>query len=329
VSDAPEQIGKIRLSAIAVEWLETQSFNPRLLAGEVASVLRTLPANQVLHSSVASATIYDTATGVGGITHGALADYFSFASQGTQPETISTGIDHALAAGVFISRTWINRVVDEAIQRAAAIAGYVSVANDQTSFSVAANGVPAKLTSPTPTPPNNALGYLKMHQVQQRQAGEKSAAEQLDTERNKAQQLAQENAELQAAINIKNAQIKALRTEVEDKDRETNTERRAKLKAENDAIELEEQLEEVMIFAECLRADNPLAPPELLLAFHCWCGITKDGTLDPARPGGTGVHKAVQSWLSRNGYTLNKCETERLCAVVSWRKRGSGAIRSL
>ncbi|WP_460427239.1 hypothetical protein [Azotobacter armeniacus] len=91
---------------------------------------------------------------------------------------------------------------------------------------------------------------------------------------------------------------------------------------------MEEQLEAAMVFAECLRADNPLSPPEMRLAFQCWRELTQDSTHNPAGIGGRGVHKVAAAWLERSGHKLNPEATARLFAVVSWRKRGAGAIRS-
>ena len=75
MSEVREQVGKVRLSVIVADWSDTQTINPRLLAREVACLLHTLPATQVLHESVASVSPYDSTAGAPGITHRALADY--------------------------------------------------------------------------------------------------------------------------------------------------------------------------------------------------------------------------------------------------------------
>ena len=72
--------------------------------------------------------------------------------------------------------------------------------------------------------------------------------------------------------------------------RDLNAERRLRVESQGDATRIEEQLELAMAFAECLRIDNPLSPPEMRLAFQCWNELTHGGTFNPAGPGGRGIH---------------------------------------
>lgn len=326
MSGVREQVGKIRLSVIVADWSDNQTINPRLLAREVAGLLHTLPADQVLHESVASVSIYDSTAGTPGITHRTLADYFDFASQGIHPETITTSTDKVIPAAVFIARTWMNRVVDEATQRAAAVAGYISVANDVTSLAVLASGARVGFDAPEAQPPSNMPGYLSMRQAHQRRSGETSAAGQLDAALVKAAEDDRKINELSAAIAIKDAQITALREEVENQERETNAERRAKLKAEDDAINLEEQLEQVMGLAEFMNPDNKLSPLVGRQLVSCWIYITKAGTFDAVAITGRGLHTHCKDWLSAREM-IPAGKVRMFTTALGWlsRKKG-GAI---
>lgn len=321
--------GRIKLDGIYSDWASGHHLNPRLLAFELAATLSTLaPLDQPiqpLHASVFSNGRSDRNIQ---ITHGALADYFIAASNGRAATTISTGSGPIPAADVLIWRKWIERLVDEATARTELAAGFAQPANDSVSVSMAVNGSAATSHAPGSLISSNSSIVLKAQQAQLRREGEKSACEQLDEHRIAKERAEQKVVELSALLETKTTQNQQLIDELELQRRELNEERRAKRETEDENLEFEERLEDAMVFAECLRPDNPLSPPELILAFQCWRELTQDGTNNPAGAGGRGVHPLVEAWLERNGYRLNKAETERLCAVVSWRKRGSGAIRS-
>uniref|UniRef100_UPI00262EEC3D hypothetical protein n=1 Tax=Pseudomonas sp. TaxID=306 RepID=UPI00262EEC3D len=169
---------------------------------------------------------------------------------------------------------------------------------------------------------------LKAQQAQLRREGEQSAAERLDAEQAARRRSDQDVVELRAQLAYKDAQITQLRDDAEQDRRVLSQAIRQQQEDSDLIISMEERLEDVMALAECLRADNEVSPPEFRLGFECWRTITRDGTHNPAGAGGRGVHGLVEDWLKDNGYKLNKEATERLCAVVSWRKRGAGAIRS-
>ncbi|WP_055136753.1 hypothetical protein [Pseudomonas corrugata] len=331
-ADGDNQIGpfgRIKLDGIYSDWASGHHLNPRLLAFELAAALSTLaPLDQPiqpLHASVFADGRSDRNIQ---ITHGALADYFIAASNGRAATTVSTGSGPIPAADVLIWRKWIERLVEEATARAELAAGFAQPANDSVSVSMAVNGSAATSHAPAPLIPSNSSIVLKAQQAQLRRVSEKSACEQLDELQIARERAEQKVVELSAQLETKTAQNQQLIDELELQRRELNEERRAKREAEDENLDFEERLEDAMVFAECLRPDNPLSPPELILAFQCWRELTQDGINNPAGAGGRGVHPLVEAWLERNGYRLNKAETERLCAVVSWRKRGSGAIRS-
>lgn len=324
-----EPFGRVKLDGIYSDWASSHHLNPRLLASELAATLETLaPLDQPiqsLHVSVFSGGRSDRNIH---ITHGALADYFTATSAGRASATISTNSGPIPAANVLIWRKWIERLVDEAATRTELATGFAKPANDGVSFSMAVNGSAATSYPPQSVIPSNSSIVLKTQQAQLRRDGEKSASEQLDEHRIAREMAEQKAIELSAQLEIKTTQYQQLMDELELQRREFNEERRARRDAEDESIRLEERLEQVMGLSELMRQDNPLSPPELIFALQCWRELTQDGIHNPAAAGGRGVHPLVEAWLERNGYRLNKTETERLCAIVSWRKRGSGAIRS-
>jgi hypothetical protein len=325
-----EPFGRIRLDRIYDDWASGHHLNPRLLASELAATLATcaLPNQpiQTMHASVFSNGRSDRSIAV---TFDALAAYFDSASAGQQALTIATSSGPVPAASVLIWRKWIERLVDETTERAEFAAGIAKPANDSGTFALAVNGsAAASHESPLPHLSGSAPAILKAHQAQLRREGEKSASEQLDEHRVAREKAEHKIVELSAQLETKTAQYQQLMDELELQRRELNDERRARRDAEDESIHIEERLEQVMGLAELMRQDNPLSPPELILALQCWQELTQDGMHNPAGAGGRGVHPLVEAWLERKGYQLNKSETERLCAVVSWRKRGSGAIRS-
>lgn len=321
--------GRIPLDRITTEWEVGHPINPRMLAGEVAGVLRTLaPPDHPIQEARVSAILGATTPGGNAVTFGALADYFHSAGQGRPAATIATSAGPAPASHVFIWRQWLDDLAREATARAVVVAGFAP-ANDSTTAAAVANGsLVARQADQPPPPSGSEPGYLKMRQAQQRREGERSAAEQLDAERIARQQDARELIELRAMLATKDAQVLQLREEAEELRRELSAAHRAKQGAEDEMIGMEEQLEAAMAFAECLRVDNEVSPPELRLAFQCWREITRDGTYNPAGPGGRGVHGLASTWLKENGHELSPEAKARFCAVLSWRKRGSGAIRS-
>lgn len=320
--------GRARLDRIAIEWAERHALYPQKLAEQMAGVLRSLsPDWATISPEKVGASLSDGPPGA--ITIGALADYFHQVGLGNAPRTITTTSGDVLTAAVTVDRAWIALPFAEAVKRAAFASGFAASANDSPSATAVANGSPAAYQTDQPPPPTGSEpGYLKMRQAQQRKEGESSAAEQLDAERIARQQDQRELIELRAMLATRDAQVLQLREENEELRRELSAARRAKLEAEDEMIGMEEQLEEAMAFAECLRADNEVSPPELRLAFQCWREITRDGTHNPAGPGGRGVHLLASDWLEDNGHVLRPDAKARFCAVLSWRKRGSGAIRT-
>ena len=93
-------------------------------------------------------------------------------------------------------------------------------------------------------------------------------------------------------------------------------------------VSLDDAHERLAVFSRCFNPHEALFPPELAMAFDCWRDLTHGGKHNPAGPGGRGVHYLVEGWVTQHRLTLNNDQFKRLKALVSWRKKGSGAIRS-
>lgn len=320
--------GRVRLDMIAIEQAEGRALDPALLAFQAAAVIRSLSPEWLVISAEKVGVSLSGGT-PGAITIGALADYFDAIGRGSTPRTIASTSGDALAAAVTVDRAWIAIPFAEAVKRAAFASGFASPLNDSPCAAAVANASPVtRQAEPSPPPSGSEHGYQKMLQDRQRREGERSAAEQLEVERIARQRAQQEAIGLLAEREALAEQLRQALDEIEQLSRKLSDTRRAKQQAEDDILHMEEQLEAAMAFAECLRVDNEVSPPEMRLAFQCWREITLDGTHNPAGPGGRGIHGLAEAWLRENGYKLNKDATARFCAVLSWRKRGSGAIRS-
>jgi len=323
------RFGRIPLDRITAEWEDGHPINPRLLAGEVAALLRKeVPADRPIFETCVSA-ILSAAPGGCAVMHGALADYFDSASFGKPAATITTTAGPVPASAVLVWRQWINRLADEATSRALYVAGRAIPAGDNYAGAMIANASPAaSQAEQPPLPSGSEPGYVAMRQREQRREAESSAAKQLEAKEIALQDALRREAAKDAMLATRDAQVLQLREESEQLRRKLSDARRAEREAQDEMIDMEERLEDAMAFAECLRADNEVSPPELRLAFQCWRAITMDGTHNPAGPGGRGIHGLAVEWLKENGHKLNQDATARFCAVLSWRKRGAGAIRS-
>ena len=321
-STPPPSIGRVRLSEIADDWSRTQALNPRLLAAELAGVLRTIaPDGKQLEGHHYSRAMFDLSAGAGGLTYWALADYFDSLG-GERPSTsVHTTTGPAPASTVLLSRTFVEQIVRAATSRAATAAGFIV----ETLPTLPAIGGAARKTHQPEPPPGSSPEVLAAHQAQQRQVGEQSAAEQLEAAR-LAQQKAERAAEKEQSLaDEARRQLAELRQENESLRQSLNVSARQLQAAQDDACNLEEQLEQGALFTEFLREENPLSPPEIRLAFSCWCALTRNSQHNPAGKGGRGVHGLVETWVKEQGLQLNKDQLSRLKATVNWHKQ-RGAI---
>ncbi|MDY7567518.1 hypothetical protein QN400_21440 [Pseudomonas sp. RTC3] len=323
-----EPFGRIRLDRIYGDWASGHHLNPRLLASELAATLATcaLPNQpiQTMHASVFSKGRSDRTIPV---TFDALAAYFDSASTGQQALTIATSSGPVPAASVLIWRKWIERLVDEATERAEYAAGIAQPANDSGTLALVINGsAAASHELPLPRLSGSAPAILKAHQAQLRREGEKSASEQLDEAQAGREKAEQELVKLSAQLEITAAQNQHLMDELELQRRELSEERRARLEAEDENIRMEEQFEQVMGLAEFMNQDNQLSPPDGRLIVECWCDVTQNGATAP----GIGWSTIVTRWFKARGVTLPAIKVKLFVIALagSDRKKGGAIARS-
>lgn len=130
------------------------------------------------------------------------------------------------------------------------------------------------------TLPIDSLTVLRSEQALTRRDGERTSSSKLDEERSRRECAEQQVAELTAQLAIEKSHAQHSMDETEQYRREVSSERRARLEAMDEAIRLEERLEQVMGLAEFMNEENPLSPPEVRLIIQCWRDVTRDG-VDP------------------------------------------------
>lgn len=260
------------------------------------------------------------------ITYGRIASYFQVATGKYVPVLFETAEYTVESSRVLVNKEWLER----RIAHARDVLGLTALVSEPTANQVVAkaqiaNSSALNFDQPLPLT-SDALENLRLmlgQQNSQRKAQDAAGRETL------ARQAAEERANrAEALLLVRDRQIESLIEEIESLTRDLNAERRLRVESQGDATRIEEQLELAMAFAECLRIDNPLSPPEMRLAFQCWNELTHGGTFNPAGPGGRGIHGLAEQWAKANGHQLNKDAMERFKATLSWRKRGAGAIRS-
>lgn len=324
-STTPPPIGRIRLSEIADDWSRTGSLNPRLLAAEVAGVLRSIaPDGQALGPQHYSLTMFDLATGAGGLTFGALADYFD-SHAGEQPSTsIQTTAGPTPAGAVLLTQPFVARIVSDATQRAATAAGFVI----EVAPSPVISGSAQRQTLQPEPPPGSSPEVLAAHQAQQRREGEQSAGEQLDAAFAALQQAEQEKAKLLARDAVREAQRQQALEDAEQARRELIEERRERTK-------LAAQLQQHAGVIEFMNPDNPLSPEEGRRCVSAWCDLTENGTLDAVAERGLGMGELARRWwkerfgepatiVVKHLQWMLTCPARKKGGMVARRKRDNG-----
>lgn len=143
-------------------------------------------------------------------------------------------------------------------------------------------------------------------------------------------------------IQARLAEAESLIVELKAKERASADDSRSlynELRAKDKKIqERDEQIEllkaELDKFTNCFNTESPVHPKGLYEAFQCWQAVTENGTRDPSGPGGRGAQSLVLDWLRSRGEpdvgSMKKpgLRVKRLAAVIGWRGKGSGAIRS-
>lgn len=323
-----KHFGRIALSDILKQWSDGHPSNPRFLASEVAGTLRSLAPGThpigardagVYHDGQAQrdASIH--------ITYGALADYFDSASTGHPAPTLSTSSGPLPSSNILIWQHWIDTIASEAEKRMGYVEALAIPANGSLSVALAANDSAPTTDHPAQSvqPSGSSPGYLKMHQTHLRNEGERSAAEQLDSERSLRIAAEQRVVTLFAKTRVVIEQNQHLIEENETQRRELSEERRARIEAENENIRMEEQLERVMGLAEFMDESNGLSPPDGRLIVECWCDVTRNGTTAPS----IGWSKTVAKWFESRSIVLSDLKRRMFASALtgSSRKKG-GAI---
>ena len=243
----PEQtitpFGRIRITQVIETWAAESPLNPRLLASELAGVLRTIgPESQPLAGDVATVTLFDPSGGSGGLVLlGSLASYFESYSIGAPVATIETTNGTAHAGAVLIALNWIRRLEVEAEGRAKIAAGLV-LAGLGAVPSSGSSAQPAGRHQPPPS--GSDPECLEIRESQQRREGEVSAAEQLDAERTARNQSEQEASRLRAKLEAIEALLHKVRESIEGLRRELNESERARGRLAEQLIEAEQEAQE-------------------------------------------------------------------------------------
>ena len=313
----PTPIGRIRLSEIASEWSDTHPLNPRLLADEVAGVLRSLcPEDRAVEQQHLTLSMFDTSSGPGVITYRLLADYFESFSLGQSPETISTTTGEIKAATVLVSRQMIGRIVIEATSRAAVAAGYATEAATEP----AQHGGALRKSTEKTQPHGSSPFVLGQHEQQQRQEGEREAAEQVAQLLRTVERLEQEKAILMARTQVSDIALTDAREDAE-------THRRAAIEDRRQRGITEEKLRENAGIIAFMDADNPLSPVEGRRAVTAWCDLTDNGQKDPTDGTGIGVGEHARRWWQLRFGEPKGIVVKHLQWVLAWpaRKKG-GAV---
>jgi hypothetical protein len=311
----PQPFGRVRLTQVVESWAAEHPLNPRLLANELADALRTIgPGAQVLGHTVASVTLYDPATGAGGITIEALADYFDRYSIGAPADTIETTNGAAQAGAVLLAKPWIGRLESEAEARATIAAGLQQVAP-----APAPSGGALPTEQHQPPPSGSAPECLALRQAQQRHEGEQSASERLEAAEQRARRLEQENERLRAGMTTLEQRHQQTQEEAEQHRRAAVEDRRQRTLAED-------QLREHAGIIAFMDPDNPLAPVEGQRIVAAWCDLTNNGTEDNVSAKGKGLSELIRAWLAANIGEYAAVALKRYTWALTCAERKKGGV---
>ncbi|MDT3718726.1 hypothetical protein RND78_04280 [Pseudomonas oryzihabitans] len=327
VSDREEQsltrFGRIALSQVLCDWSESNPYNPRLLGEQVSKVIRSLGlAEHHLNTALLTAFAEGKALPDVQFTYGALADYFASSSVSSGASILDSRGQAYEPANALISRKWIDRITEEATNRASFAVGLATAAGAST-VATTVNAPYPTLLQRQSTPSGSEDGFLYIGQQLGRQQGEKSAAEQLDDARIEASRLREELARERARKVTYEATLQQARHDVDEARHEAQEARRAQQKAE----EVVAEHAGVIAFMD---ENNPLSPPEGRRIVNLWDDETEGGTRDPVYESGIGVREIVARWFKRNYPDAPDIAIKRCTWALTWpaRKRG-GAVSKL
>ncbi|MGP0172357.1 hypothetical protein ACSVIJ_10765 [Pseudomonas sp. NCHU5208] len=279
-------------------------------------MLRTIgPGSQLLGATAASVTLFDSSTGAGGITLGALADYFDRYAAGASADTIETTSGAVQAGAVMLSKQWLGRLESEADSRAKLAAGLQQIAPKPFTTGGAQpagqNQLPLSGSDPQ---------CLALLQEQHRQEGQQQAAEQLDATTQELASLKQQSARLLARLELMQREKHDADNRAEQYRREAQEERRCRTITE-------EKLHELAGVIAFMNEDNPLSPVEGRRAVTAWCDLTDNGQTDPTDGTGIGVGELARRWWQTRFGEPKGIVMKHLQWILAWpaRKKG-GAV---
>ncbi|MCY1271100.1 hypothetical protein D9M68_361360 [compost metagenome] len=258
------------------------------------------------------------------ITYGDLAQYLNAATGRYVPVLFETPDRTVESCRVLVNRDWFDRQATAAKEKLGlAITAQSPAANQIASVAQSANAIRghwAEQPAPMSSDGIQNLHLMLAHQNDQRKA---QLAASKDVE---ARIRAEERLHLlEAQLSEATAKVRALEVENRALDLEVRTSDRRRQDAE---IERDGYRERLAVFAACLDPHSSVYPSELAIAFKCWCDLTNNGSHDPTSSSKRGVHKLVNTWADQHCPDLLPDQLKRIRAVLSWRKRGSGAIGS-
>lgn len=259
----PPPFGSPRLDQVIDTWSSSSVLNPRLLASELAALLRTTgPDEQLLGSHAVAVTLFDTATGSGALTIGTLATYFERYSAGEQPSTVETTVGSARASAVYFDKSWIGRLEIETEARARTAAGL-----QQMHPAPRPTGGAQPAAQYQPPKSGSDPECLALHQAQQRQEGERSDAAKLEAFEQRALLAEQESAKRGAKIQALEHQNQQYIEAIEQITRDFSEERRARTLGDEDRRELIEEIDALQ--ARLTKAETALeqAPAKVAATF--------------------------------------------------------------
>lgn len=296
-------------------WSASSALNPRLLASELAALLRALaPASQPIGAHAATVVMFDTASGSGTLSFGTLAAYFERYSAEGVANTVETTTGSARAAAVYLARSWIGPLEVDTEARARIAAGL-----QQAHPAPRPSGGAQPADQHQPPMSGSDPECLALHQAQQRQAGERSAAEQLEVFEQRALLAEREVAKLQA----KNQALKYSRQQALD---EAEQERRSSSEERRQRTLIEDALREHAGIIEFVNPENQLSPELGRRLVAAWCELTKNGTYDVATETGTGLKKHCEAWLTIHFGAPTEAMQKRFVWALAWPARKKGGL---
>lgn len=224
--------GRVALDKLVSEWSDNCPLNPRHLAAEVADTIRSMsqPETIIPRDRVVIMGLVEPTSGVDSLRMWDLADFFYAVNAGLTPTEISTANGSTRIGAVLLARSWIDTLVEEAEDRAAAAAGYLTM-----------TGAPSEHfygnAAPAHNKPEQRSGsdpeLLVLRQEQLRQQGQHDLAENFEAERIARFEAESEVSELRVRVK----QLELIQEDNELLRRELNEERRGRVETEEKLTE--------------------------------------------------------------------------------------------